>query len=60
MRSTVDLPDPDGPMIVTFSPGRDLEIELVKNDEAAERSSRTLSKTMIGSLISTAAPSWED
>ena len=35
MRSTVVLPEPDGPMIATFSPGRDLEVEAVEHGQRA-------------------------
>ena len=36
MRRTVDLPEPDGPISVTFSPWRDLEIEAVEDRQRAE------------------------
>ena len=35
MRRTVVLPEPDGPMIATFSLARDVEIELVEHREVA-------------------------
>ena len=50
MRSTVDLPEPDGPMIVTFSPGATAKFRLSRTTWLPKLFT-TLSKTMIGSLI---------
>jgi hypothetical protein len=50
MRKTVDLPEPDGPMIVTFSPGETWKSSSLRTTKLPNVFT-TLSKTMMGSVI---------
>ena len=50
MRSTVVLPEPEGPMIETFSPRGDVEVELVEHRQRRRSAWTTLSKRTMGGI----------